>query len=76
MDRTRVFRAASIAVAVFGASVAVGALSTGLGFQTGIDGDSLLVGAGIAVAGAGAAVGFQPRPRDTVSDEGVETAKR
>jgi hypothetical protein len=65
MGRTQFYRALGIALAGFGTVIATGALLTDLGIDTGIDAGSLLVGAGIAVAGAGAAAQFSSEPSET-----------
>lgn len=55
MNLTIIYLGAGMICTVLGTIIAVGAFLTTLGIPTGIDGDSVLVGAGIAVAGAGAA---------------------
>jgi len=56
MNRADAYYLLSVAVTVFGVAVAGGALLDGVVALPVVDGDDLLVGAGIAVAGAGAAV--------------------
>jgi hypothetical protein len=68
MNRTRVYVVAGVLLACFGSLIALGALLTSIGIQTGIDGDSVLTGAGIAVAGAGAAFHFLTRSSEPVAD--------
>lgn len=70
MDRTRVYVVAGVLLTCFGSVIALGALLTSMGIQTGIDGDSVLTGAGIAVAGAGAAFHFLTRSSEPVADRG------
>jgi len=69
MDRTRVYVVAGVLLACFGSVVALGAMLTNIGIQTGIDGDSVLTGAGIAVAGAGAAFHFLERASEPIADK-------
>ncbi|WP_276258788.1 hypothetical protein [Haloglomus litoreum] len=69
MDRTGLYRGAGIVLAVLGTMIAVGAFLTSLGVPTGIDGDSVLIGAGIAVAGAGAAFQFRPPAVESRGDD-------
>jgi hypothetical protein len=54
MDRTTLYTAVALSVTLFGLAITLGALLGELGLWGRLDGDSLLVGAGIAVAGAGA----------------------
>ncbi len=55
MNSTSIYLGAGLIGTVLGIVIAVGAFLTTLGIPTGIDGDSVLVGASIAVAGTGAA---------------------
>lgn len=59
MERTDVYYLRSLAAALFGAAIAAGALLDGAVALPLVDGGDLIVGAGIAVAGAGAAMGFR-----------------
>lgn len=70
MKRRRISVVMGLLVACFGSAIALGALLTSIGVQTGIDGDSVLVGAGIAVGGAGAAFQLSARSSEPVADRG------
>jgi hypothetical protein len=67
MDRRRVYIVAGVLLACFGSVIALGAFLTSIGVQTGIDADSVLIGAGIAVAGAGAAFQLSAKPSESVA---------
>lgn len=69
MDRTQLLFLASLVVTAFGLVITVGSLLDSLGVQTGIDSEDLIIGAGITVAGAGAAVSFRQQLRDSNSQD-------
>lgn len=69
MDTTRFCIGLGILLAGLGGLIAVGAVLTGLGVPTGVDADSLIVGAGIAVAGAVAAFQLGTIRREALAEE-------
>jgi hypothetical protein len=73
MDRNGYFYIMAVAVAALGTVIAVGALLDGVVVLPVVDGDDLLVGAGIAVAGAGAAMGFR---RDRAPDAAEPSGRK
>lgn len=72
MDRNELYYVLGVAVTVLGTVIAAGALLDGVVALPIVDGDDLLVGVGIAVAGAGATMGFRREP----ASDGVEPSER
>lgn len=69
MNRLQLLRGSGLTLAVFGTAIAVGGLLTSVGIPTGISEDSIIVGAGIAVAGAGATMSFGNSSEGASSEE-------
>jgi hypothetical protein len=67
-DRDYVLGLLGVVVAVLGTVIAVGALLDGVVALPVVDGDDVLVGAGIAVAGAGAAMSLRRQPTSDAAE--------